>query len=63
MAVFSTLHEDLATANRHIAKGQAQIAQQAKLVRELAADGHDGNESAAPAERQPAHDQLAVGVQ
>ena len=28
MAVFSTLHEDLATANRHIAEGQAQIAQQ-----------------------------------
>jgi hypothetical protein len=40
MAVNSKLHEDLATANRHIAEGQAQIAQQAKLVRERA-DGHD----------------------
>ena len=41
MAAFSKLHQDLATANRHITEGQAQIAQQAKLARELAADGYD----------------------
>ena len=41
MAAFSRLHQDLASANRQIAEGQAQIAQQAKLIRELAADGHD----------------------
>jgi hypothetical protein len=41
MAAFSGLHQDLATANRHIAERQAQIAQQAKLVGTLAADGHD----------------------
>jgi hypothetical protein len=31
----------LATADRHIAEGAAQIAQQAEIVRELGADGHD----------------------
>ena len=41
MAARSRLHQDLATANRHIGERQAQIAQQAKLVRELAAEGHD----------------------
>jgi hypothetical protein len=41
MRAFSRLHQDLATANRHIAEGQAQIAQQAKLVGKLAADGDD----------------------
>jgi hypothetical protein len=41
VAVFSKLHQDLATANRHIAEGQAQIAQQAKLVCALDADGYD----------------------
>ena len=32
---------DLATANRHIAEREAQIAQQAEIVRELGANGHD----------------------
>ena len=41
MAAFSRLHQDLASANRHITDGQAQIAQQAEIVRELGADGHD----------------------
>jgi hypothetical protein len=41
MAIFSKLHQDLATANRHIAEGQVQIAQQARLVRALDADGYD----------------------
>ena len=41
MGVHSTLQQDLATADRHIAEGQARIAQQAKLVGELDADGHD----------------------
>jgi hypothetical protein len=41
MAVFSKLHQDLATANRNIAEVQARIARQAKLVSELAAHGHN----------------------
>jgi hypothetical protein len=41
MAAFSKLHQDLATANRHIAESQASIAQQAKVVSELDADGYD----------------------
>jgi hypothetical protein len=41
MVAFSRLHQDLATANRHIAEGQAQIAQQATLVGKLTADGQD----------------------
>jgi hypothetical protein len=41
MAVFSKLHQDLATANRHIAESQARIDQQAKLVSKLAADGYN----------------------
>ena len=41
MAAFSRLHQDLATANRHLTEGQVQMARQAKLVRELAADGYD----------------------
>jgi hypothetical protein len=31
----------LAAADRHIAEAQARIAQQAEIVRELGADGHD----------------------
>ena len=41
MPAFSKLRQDLAAADRHIAEGQARIAQQAKLVGELDADGHD----------------------
>ena len=40
MKAFSRLHQDLATANRHIAESQARIAQQARLVSKLAADGY-----------------------
>ena len=31
----------LATADRHIAEGEARLAQQAEIVRELGADGHN----------------------
>ena len=41
MAGSSKLRQDLATADRHIAEAQAGIAQQAKIVHELDADGHD----------------------
>jgi hypothetical protein len=41
MAEWSERHQDLATANRHIVEAQARIAQQAKLVNELDADGCD----------------------
>jgi hypothetical protein len=41
MAAFSKMRQVLATADRHIAEGAAQIAPQAKLIRELTADGHD----------------------
>jgi hypothetical protein len=45
MAAFSRVHQDLATANRHIAEGRARVAQQAKIVRELDAGGHDTTEA------------------
>ena len=32
---------NLAIADRHIAEGEARIAQQAEIVRELGSDGHD----------------------
>ena len=41
MGALSKLRRDLATADRHIAEGEARIAQQAEIVRELGADGHD----------------------
>jgi hypothetical protein len=41
MIVFSALHQDLATADRHIAESQERIAQQAKLVSGLEAEGYD----------------------
>jgi uncharacterized coiled-coil protein SlyX len=44
MAV-SKLRQDLATADRHIAQGEARIAQQGKVVRELDADGHNTTEA------------------
>ena len=43
MAALSKLRQDLATADRHITEGEARIAQQAKIVRELDADGHNTN--------------------
>ena len=41
MAALSKQLQDLATADRHIAEGEARIAQQAEIVRALGADGHD----------------------
>jgi uncharacterized protein YgbK (DUF1537 family) len=41
MARFSELLQELARAERDVAVGQAQFARQAKVVRELDADGHD----------------------
>jgi hypothetical protein len=41
MTAFSKLRQDLAAADRHIAEGQARIAQQADVLCELDADGHD----------------------
>ena len=41
MTAFSKLRQDLAAADRHIAEGQARIAQQADVVCALDADGHD----------------------
>jgi hypothetical protein len=41
VAAFSALHQDLATAERHIAESQERIAQQAKLVSGLEAEGYD----------------------
>jgi hypothetical protein len=41
MAAFSALHRDLATADRHIAESRERIAQQAKLVSGLEAEGYD----------------------
>ena len=43
MGALSKLRRDLATADRHIAEGEARITQQAKVVRELDADGHNTN--------------------
>jgi hypothetical protein len=41
MAAFSKLREGLETADRHIAEGQAWIAQQTEVLCELDAEGHD----------------------
>jgi hypothetical protein len=41
MAALSQLRQNLATADRHITEGEARIARQAKVVRELDADGHN----------------------
>jgi hypothetical protein len=41
MAAFSRVHQDLAAADRHIAESQERIAQQAKLVSGLEAEGYD----------------------
>jgi hypothetical protein len=41
MTAFSKLRQDLAAADRHIAEGQARIAQQADVVCALDADSHD----------------------
>ena len=43
MAELSKLRQNLATADRHITEGEGRIAQQAKIVRELDADGHNTN--------------------
>jgi hypothetical protein len=43
MAALSQLRQDLATADRHIMEGKSRIARQAKVVRELDADGHNAN--------------------
>jgi hypothetical protein len=45
MAAFLKLHEDLATANRHIAESKARVDHQADVARELNADGHDTTEA------------------
>ena len=41
MAALSKQRQDLTTADRHIAEGEARIAEQGEIVRELRADGHD----------------------
>jgi hypothetical protein len=41
MAAFAKLRQELETADRHIAEGQARIAQQAEVLCELDADGQD----------------------
>jgi hypothetical protein len=46
MARFSELLRELARSERDGAEGQARIARQAELVRELDADGHDTTFSA-----------------
>jgi hypothetical protein len=46
MTRFSELLQELAQSERHVAEGQARIARQAELVRELDADGHDTTFSA-----------------
>jgi uncharacterized membrane protein YccC len=46
IARFSELLPELARAERDVAEGQARIARQAQLVRELDADGHDTTFSA-----------------
>ena len=43
MAALSEQRQNLGTADRHIVEGEARIAQQAKVVRELDADGHNTN--------------------
>ena len=46
MARFSELLQELARAERDVAEGQARLARQAQLVRDLDADGHDTTFSA-----------------
>ena len=46
MARFSDLLQELARAERDVAEGQARLARQAQLVRDLDADGHDTTFSA-----------------
>jgi hypothetical protein len=46
MARFSDLLRELARSERDVAEGQARLARQAELVRELDADGHDTTFSA-----------------
>ena len=46
MARFSELLQELARAERDIGEGQARLARQAQLVRDLDADGHDTTFSA-----------------
>jgi hypothetical protein len=41
MGRFSELQQELARSERHLAEGQARIARQGELVRELYAEGHD----------------------
>jgi hypothetical protein len=41
MTAFSKLRQDLAAADRHIAEGQARIAQQAHVLCALDEDGQD----------------------
>jgi hypothetical protein len=46
MARFSELLQELAHAERDVAEGQARLARQGQLVRDLDADGHDTTFSA-----------------
>jgi hypothetical protein len=46
MARFSELLQELARAERDVAEGQARLARQAQLVRDLHANGHDTTFSA-----------------
>ena len=46
MARFSELLQELARAERDVAEGQARLARQAQLVRDLDAEGHDTTFSA-----------------
>ena len=46
MARFSELLQELARSERDVAEGQARLARQAQLVRDLDADGHDTTFSA-----------------
>jgi hypothetical protein len=41
MAAFSKLRQELQATDRHIAEGRARIAQQAEVLCELDAEGHD----------------------
>ena len=45
MTDFLKLHEDLATADRHIAESKARVDRQADVARELDEDGHDTTEA------------------
>jgi hypothetical protein len=45
MTDFLKLHEDLATADRHIAESKARVDRQADVAAELDKDGHDTTEA------------------